>query len=256
MESDSWLLTWTTYGTWLPGDERGFVGSVAESVLGNPPTGVGGSKATSPNVVPTVQAKAIRVADTSGVNDEAPPAKTIRAADASGLNDETPPAKTIRPADASGRVTHNLPGTPYDRAMPGLRHHALQQMRGEPVWLDLPQACLFLEEARRVAKFRSWPLHAVAVMANHAHLVVTAPKGVPGERLLQEFKSYGSRELNRRFGKRESGTWWTKSGSTRVLSHEKALRSAVEYARNQHRPLALWISEKFEPTGPNEREEA
>ncbi|QDT55240.1 Transposase IS200 like protein [Caulifigura coniformis] len=23
-----WLLTWTTYGTWLPGDERGFVGQV------------------------------------------------------------------------------------------------------------------------------------------------------------------------------------------------------------------------------------
>ena len=21
-----WLLTWTTYGTWLPGDRRGFVG--------------------------------------------------------------------------------------------------------------------------------------------------------------------------------------------------------------------------------------
>ena len=21
-----WFLTWTTYGTWLPGDERGFVG--------------------------------------------------------------------------------------------------------------------------------------------------------------------------------------------------------------------------------------
>jgi hypothetical protein len=23
-----WLLTWTTYGTWLPGDPRGFVGNV------------------------------------------------------------------------------------------------------------------------------------------------------------------------------------------------------------------------------------
>lgn len=246
MESDSWLLTWTTYGTWLPGDERGFVGNVVESVQGNPPTGVGGSKAASPNVVPTVQADC----------DGEPQGHSIRATDASGLKDEAPPAKTIRAADASRRVTHNLPGTPYDRAMPGLRHHALQQMRGEPVWLDLPQVSLFLEEARRVAKFRSWPLHAVAVMANHAHLVVTAPKGVPGERLLQEFKSYGSRKLNRRFGKRESGTWWTKSGSTRVLSHEKALRSAVEYVRNQHRPLALWISEKFEPTGPNEREKA
>jgi REP element-mobilizing transposase RayT len=24
----TWLLTWSTYGTWLPGDERGFVGQV------------------------------------------------------------------------------------------------------------------------------------------------------------------------------------------------------------------------------------
>src|SRR4051794_30447181 len=24
-----WLLTWTTYGTWLPGDSRGFVSDVA-----------------------------------------------------------------------------------------------------------------------------------------------------------------------------------------------------------------------------------
>jgi REP element-mobilizing transposase RayT len=26
-----WLLTWTTYGTWLPGDERGFVSNVRAS---------------------------------------------------------------------------------------------------------------------------------------------------------------------------------------------------------------------------------
>jgi len=25
-----WLLTWTTYGTWLPGDERGFVSQVSD----------------------------------------------------------------------------------------------------------------------------------------------------------------------------------------------------------------------------------
>jgi REP element-mobilizing transposase RayT len=33
MHSDDrrcWLLTWTTYGTWLPGDERGFVSSVPQ----------------------------------------------------------------------------------------------------------------------------------------------------------------------------------------------------------------------------------
>jgi hypothetical protein len=30
MEADSWVLTWTTYGTWLPGAESGFVGNVIE----------------------------------------------------------------------------------------------------------------------------------------------------------------------------------------------------------------------------------
>jgi hypothetical protein len=30
MQADSWVLTWTTYGTWLPGAESGFVGNVIE----------------------------------------------------------------------------------------------------------------------------------------------------------------------------------------------------------------------------------
>jgi REP element-mobilizing transposase RayT len=30
MSTRHWFLTWTTYGTWLPGDERGFVGSVVD----------------------------------------------------------------------------------------------------------------------------------------------------------------------------------------------------------------------------------
>ena len=29
-----WLLTWTTYGTWLPGDKRGFVSPVSDATLG------------------------------------------------------------------------------------------------------------------------------------------------------------------------------------------------------------------------------
>jgi hypothetical protein len=29
-----WFLTWTTYGTWLPGDARGFVGRVWNEDLG------------------------------------------------------------------------------------------------------------------------------------------------------------------------------------------------------------------------------
>jgi hypothetical protein len=30
MADNVWLLTWTTYGTWLPDDNRGFVGYIRE----------------------------------------------------------------------------------------------------------------------------------------------------------------------------------------------------------------------------------
>src|SRR5262245_56481044 len=64
-----WLLTWTTYGTWLPGDVRGFVGSVV---------------------------------------------------------------------DADDRRTiHNVPGTPHDADLPGLRQYALSQLKCDPIWLDI-----------------------------------------------------------------------------------------------------------------------
>jgi hypothetical protein len=34
-DSLTWLLTSTTYGTWLPGDERGFVGRVRDVRVGD-----------------------------------------------------------------------------------------------------------------------------------------------------------------------------------------------------------------------------
>lgn len=86
-------------------------------------------------------------------------------------------------------------------------------------------------------------------MANHVHLVVVVPAELRGERLLQEFKSYGSRALNQRFGKPTSGTWWTKSGSTRLLPNDRAVRAAVEYVRNQQRPLVVWIAKNDPSTG-------
>ncbi|MFQ3592854.1 MAG: transposase [Gemmataceae bacterium] len=197
MAGNPWLLTWTSYGTWLPGDDRGFVGYIRE-----------------------------RPADWR-----------------QRLNDDT------QADDASRRVIHNTPGTPYDRALPGLQRYAREQMKGDPVWLKQAHAKAFLAEAQRTATFRHWQLLAAAVMANHVHLVVVAPDDVVGERLLQEFKSYGSRVLNAQFGKPASGTWWTKSGSTRLLPNERAVQAAVEYVRKQHRPLVVWIAGEHPSTG-------
>ena len=178
MDSKTWLLTWTTYGTWLPGDERGFVSAIRE---------------------------------------------------------------------AGQKVRHNIPGTPPEHDIPALQRYSREVMRGDPVYLTKDQAQVVTQEFLRTARFRGWHLLAGAVMANHVHLVVAVPESIGKDKLLQEFKSYGSRVLNARFGARQSGTWWTRSGSARTLRDEEAVFAAVEYVRQQEFPLVVRV---FAEDGP------
>ena len=85
-------------------------------------------------------------------------------------------------------------------------------------------------------------------MANHCHLVVGV-RGDPDPNEIEgDFKSYGSRALNRRWGKPSNGSWWTGgSGSKRKLPNEPAVRNALRYLRDQPHPLVLWFAEGYEP---------
>lgn len=91
------------------------------------------------------------------------------------------------------------------------------------------------------ASHRAAVLLAAAVMANHFHLVVTVGEFKDPGKLLGDFKSYGSRALNARFGKPHSGTWWTAQGSKRKLPDEEAIAAAINYVLNkQPNPLVTW----------------
>ncbi|MGC1272772.1 MAG: hypothetical protein WBC44_03630 [Planctomycetaceae bacterium] len=81
-------------------------------------------------------------------------------------------------------------------------------------------------------------------MACHVHLVVGVPGDPDPETLLRDFKSYGSRALTRRWQKPASGTWWTESGSKRKKEGAAALRSAIEYVRDQPNPLIVWLADE------------
>jgi REP element-mobilizing transposase RayT len=169
-----WLLSCSTYGSWLPGDERGFVSAVR---------------------------------------------------------------------DKSGqRTIHNVPGTPYDADLPALKRHAQTLLKGEVIRFTLAHAELLWTQFLETADYRGWQLLAVGIMANHIHLVV----GVPGDPdpgdILGDFKSYGSRTLNQRWGKPASGTWWVAKGSKRKLPDEDAVLAAVKYVLEQEYPLLLWTA--------------
>jgi REP element-mobilizing transposase RayT len=168
-----WLLTWTTYGTWLPGDRRGFVSPVRDG--------------------------------------------------------------------PGPEVKHNEPGTPYDADLPGLKYAAATALKGPPVYLLPEHAEVLLAQLQETAAHRHWILLAVAIMANHVHLIVGVPGDPSPADVLRDFKSYGSRALNRRWGKPESGTWWTESGSKRKLPNEAALGAAILYVQEQDRPLVIWV---------------
>jgi REP element-mobilizing transposase RayT len=171
----TWLLTWTTYGTWLPGDDRGFVSNVRDG--------------------------------------EGP------------------------------EVKHNTPGTPCDAKQRGLLLAARAQMKGDPVLLSANLAEPLAAQFRETAAYRGWSLLALAIMANHVHLVVTVPDDPDPEILLRDFKSYGSRCLIKIAGKPRSGTWWTASGSRWKLPDEQAVQTALRYVLNQYRALYVWSAE-------------
>ena len=167
-----WLLTWTTYGQWLPGDPRGSVTRLRESGF-------------------------------------------------------------------SHRVEHDQPQTPVVAPNPGLHASAEKRLQCPPVRLLQEHADILIEQFEQTAAYRSWGLKAVAIMANHIHLVVGVIGDPEPETLLRDFKSYGSRALNRQWPTPASGTWWTASGSRRKLADEAAIRAAIEYVRSQEYPLII-----------------
>ena len=165
-----WLLTWTTYGSRLPGDSHGFVSEIRD--------------------------------------------------------------------EAGGKVLHNVPGTPCDADMPALRGYAAI-MTEASVLLDLPQAQAVAEQLRETAHHRGWQLLALAVMANHIHVVVGVRGDPDPESLLGNFKAWCTRRLNEGWGKREH--WWTQSGSRRKKAGAEAIRAAVIYVRDQPNALVVWL---------------
>ena len=164
---------------------------------------------------------------------------------------------TWLPGDARGSVTtvcdgpgprvrHNTPGTPVEEEMPALQASARQALKGPPIFLIQEQADALLAQFQETAACRQWLLVAVAIMANHIHIVVGVAGDPDPSVLLGGFKSYGSRALNRRWGKPASDSWWTESGSKRKLRDEQALLNAIAYVKQQAGALVIWVNPAFE----------
>lgn len=170
-----WFLTWTTYGTWLPGDRRGFIG-------------------------------------------------------------------TLR--DQSGQlVNHNQFGTPPAIPNSRLREAAERSLKAEPILLTSDHADTLFGQFQETARVRGWLLIATGIMRTHLHVIIAVQGDPDPEKILADFKAYGSRSLNQRWQKPASETWWTSKGSKRKLDDRRGVETVVHYIRNQPNPLLIWTRE-------------
>jgi REP element-mobilizing transposase RayT len=154
--------------------------------------------------------------------------------------------RDVRPEDNPNefRFEHDIPGTPWEEELPELHQAAEAQLKGPPVYFDLAKAEIVLGQFQETATYRGRILRAVAIMVNHFHMVVQVTDDPDPKRMLADFKAYGSRALNRRFGKPASGTWWTSKGSKRKLKDDQALAAAIYYVLyKQPNPLVVWSPE-------------
>ena len=85
---------------------------------------------------------------------------------------------------------------------------------------------------------------AAYVRTTHVHVVVEAE--VRPEKVMNDFKSYASRGLNRLGAVGPDRKRWARHGSTRWLWKDQDVREAIRYVvEEQGEPMAVFLADVF-----------
>lgn len=129
--------------------------------------------------------------------------------------------------DISIDKNHNIPGTEF---LPknNLRYlTAKKRMKEASYLLDAPRRKIVLDVIISVCNYKKWGLLAVHVRSNHVHIVIHAH--VKPEFIMNTFKSYVSRQLNKLNFDNNRVNRWAHHGSTRYLWKEENIETAIKY---------------------------
>jgi len=139
---------------------------------------------------------------------------------------------------------HNLPGSRLLDADEKRATAARQLMPQPPYLLDSRRRKLVLSALQEVCVNRDWVLLAAHVRTNHVHAVVQAE--THPEKIMNDFKAYASRRLNRSSLDEAERRRWARHGSTRYLSRQQQVSAAIRYVvDDQGEPM-----EVFEASAP------
>jgi REP element-mobilizing transposase RayT len=99
-----------------------------------------------------------------------------------------------------------------------------------------------LDALREACLHRGWSLWAAQVRANHVHVVVEAD--VRPEKIMNAFKSYASRGLNRLGIDGPDRKRWARHGSTRWSWKDEDAQEAFRYVvSGQGEPMEVYLGD-------------
>jgi REP element-mobilizing transposase RayT len=137
---------------------------------------------------------------------------------------------------------HNLPGSRLLDSNSQRASSERESMLQPPYLLDSEGRAAVLSALQGLCAHRGWSLLAAHVRTNHVHTIVEA--NVRPEKIMNEFKSYASRELNRLDRDGADRKRWARHGSTRWLWKDEDVRQALQYVvEEQGEPMALFVAE-------------
>jgi REP element-mobilizing transposase RayT len=117
-----------------------------------------------------------------------------------------------------------------------------QSIKQPPYWPDRESRTAVLSALREHWVHRGWSLLAAHVRTNHVHAIVEAD--VRPERVMNEFKSYASGELNRLDRDGPDRKRWVRHESIRRLWNDEDVQQALQYVvEEQGEPMALFIAD-------------
>ncbi len=146
--------------------------------------------------------------------------------------------------DASGSVDrrHNRFGGRWLEASPQRAAAERRRMHQPPYELDNDSRAVVLQALQEVCLHRGWTLLAAHVRSSHVHVVLEGE--APPERVMNHFKAYASRALNRLDREEPGRRRWARHGSTRWLWKDRDVREAVRYVvEEQGEPMAVFLGD-------------
>jgi REP element-mobilizing transposase RayT len=146
--------------------------------------------------------------------------------------------------DESGSVDrrHNLFGGRLVAADPQRAGAERRSMVQPPYAMDSESRVVVLHALAEVCSHRGWNLLAAHVRSNHVHVVVETD--VRPEKVMNDFKAYASRALNRLEREKPGRRRWARHGSTRWLWKGPDVREAIRYVvEEQGEPMVVFLGD-------------